>query len=257
MLGEHADFLRQRAPQVNYSARILYQELSRGRGYRGSYDTVKRFVQPLREVAVQAERVLTRFETPPGWQSQVDWGQGRVYFGQRAVVQHFFVLTLGYSRRGFYCAYPDEKLGCFLEAHERAFEHFGGHTDGVMIVSQADWYKSAQPPQRMIELTRGHGRAFLHACERTVSAGRGRLAHYRFPLAIGCGIASGELDRVSLFGRFDFIGPAANEAAKLQQHAWNEICVTREFGAVLNLDGRSLDAEWDLATKGWRLRSVT
>jgi hypothetical protein len=89
---------------------------------------VKRFVQPLREVAVQTERVLTRFETPPGWQSQVDWGQGRVYFGQRAVVQHFFVLTLGYSRRGFYCAYPDEKLGCFLEAHERAFEHFGGHT---------------------------------------------------------------------------------------------------------------------------------
>jgi transposase len=128
LLGEHADFLRQRAPQVNYSARILYQELSRGRGYGGSYDTVKRFVQPLREVAVQAEQVLTRFETPPGWQSQVDWGQGRVYFGQRAVVQHFFVLTLGYSRRGFYCAYPDEKLGCFLEAHERAFEHFGGHT---------------------------------------------------------------------------------------------------------------------------------
>jgi transposase len=56
LLGEHADFLRQRAPQVNYSARILYQELSRGRGYRGSYDTVKRFVQPLREVAVQTER---------------------------------------------------------------------------------------------------------------------------------------------------------------------------------------------------------
>ena len=104
-----------------------YAQISRGRGYRGSYDTVKRFVQPLREVAVQAERVLTRFETPPGWQSQVNWGQGRVYFGQRAVVQHFFVLTLGYSRRGFYCAYPDEKLGCFLEAHERAFEHFGGH----------------------------------------------------------------------------------------------------------------------------------
>lgn len=131
-----------------------------------------------------------------------------------------------------------------------------GTGDGVMIVSQADWYKSAQLHQRMIDLARGHGRDFLHACERTVSAGRGQLAHYRFPLAIGCGIASGELDRVFLFGRFDFIGPAANEAAKLQQHAWNEICVTREFGAVLNLDGWSLDAEWELATKGWRLRSV-
>ena len=98
------------------------------RGYnRGSYDTVKRFVQPLREVAVQAERVLTRFGDPTGV------GQGRVYFGQRAVVQHFFVLTLGYSRRGFYCAYPDEKLGCFLEAHERAFEHSGGSHPGAAV----------------------------------------------------------------------------------------------------------------------------
>lgn len=35
LLGEHADFLRQRAPQVNYSARILYQELSRGARLQG------------------------------------------------------------------------------------------------------------------------------------------------------------------------------------------------------------------------------
>ena len=130
-----------------------------------------------------------------------------------------------------------------------------GTGDGVMIVSQADWYKEAPDNRQMIEFKQGHARKFLHACERAVSAGRERLAHYNFPLAIGCGIASGELDRVFLFGRFDFIGPAANEAAKLQQHSWNEICVTREFGAVLNTDGWSLDAEWVLASKGWRLRS--
>lgn len=130
-----------------------------------------------------------------------------------------------------------------------------GTGDGVMIVSQADWYKEAPHNRQMNEFTRGHARKFLHACERAVLAGRERLAHYNFPLAIGCGIASGELDRVFLFGRFDFIGPAANEAAKLQQQAWNEICVTGKFGAVLNTDGWSLDAEWVLATKGWRLRS--
>jgi len=130
-----------------------------------------------------------------------------------------------------------------------------GTGDGVMIVSQADWYKEAPDNRQMIEFKQGHAIKFLHACERAVSAGRKRLAHYNFPLAIGCGIASGELDRVFLFGRFDFIGPAANEAAKLQQHSWNEICVTREFGAVLNTDGWSLDAEWVLASKGWRLRS--
>src|SRR5207237_10315188 len=47
LLAPHADYLRARAPQVRYSAQILFQEL-RQRGYRGSYDTVKLFVQPLR-----------------------------------------------------------------------------------------------------------------------------------------------------------------------------------------------------------------
>lgn len=128
LLSEHSEYLRERAAAVHYNARILYQELIRQHGYRGSYDTVKRFVQPLRAVQMAADQTLTRFETPPGQQSQIDWGQAAVYFGARRVVQHLFVLTLGYSRRGFYCAYPEEKQGCFLEAHERSFEHFGGHT---------------------------------------------------------------------------------------------------------------------------------
>lgn len=128
LMSEHTDYLRERAAQVGYNARILYQELTRSRGYAGSYETVKRFVQPLRAVERLAECTLRRFETPPGLQSQIDWGQAGVYFGARAVVQHLFVLTLGFSRRGFYAGYPEEKLGCFLDGHERAFEHFGGHT---------------------------------------------------------------------------------------------------------------------------------
>ena len=128
LLAKHAEFLHSRAPEVHHSARILYQELRAHRQYRGSYDTVRRFVAPLRASRVQADRALTRFETPPGWQSQIGWGQAQVYFRHRPVIQHLFVLTLGFSRRGFYCAFPDERLGQFLEAHERAFEHFGGHT---------------------------------------------------------------------------------------------------------------------------------
>jgi len=129
-----------------------------------------------------------------------------------------------------------------------------GTGDGVMIVSQADWYRGAKVNEPMTVLMRGHARDFLHACERAVVIGRDRFIHIRFPLAIGCGIASGDLDRVFLFGRFDFIGAAANEAAKLQQHAWNEVCVTRDFGALLGPDGWTPDAAWALATRGWRLR---
>lgn len=119
LLTAHADFLRDRAAQVNYSARILYQELRASRGYTGSYETVKRYVAPLREVQLQADRALFRFETPPGQQSQIDWGQARVPFRAGSVVVHVFVLTLGFSRRGFHQACADERLAQFLEAHER------------------------------------------------------------------------------------------------------------------------------------------
>jgi transposase len=128
LLTEHMDFLRERAAQVQYSAQILYQELRRHRGYLGSYETVKRFVAPLRELQLAAEATQMRFETAPGQQSQIDWGQATVPFhsGRRTI--HFFVLTLGYSRRGFYAPCADERLSQFLDAHERAFDHFGGHT---------------------------------------------------------------------------------------------------------------------------------
>jgi transposase len=128
LLAAHADYLRERASHVQYSAQILFQELRRQRGYTGSYETVKRFVAPLRELQIAAAATQTRFETAPGEQSQIDWGQASVGFrnGRRKV--HFFVLTLGYSRRGFYWPAADERLAQFLEAHERAFEHFGGHT---------------------------------------------------------------------------------------------------------------------------------
>jgi transposase len=128
LLAEHTTYLRSRAPQVQYSARILFQELRRSRGYRGSYETVKRFVRPLRTAEQAAERATVRFETPPGQQSQVDWGQARIYFQRRPVTLHVFILTLGYSRRSFHEPCLGETLSQFLDAHERAFEYFGGHT---------------------------------------------------------------------------------------------------------------------------------
>jgi transposase len=127
LLTQHAEYLRARAPKVRYSAQILFQEL-RQQGYGGAYDTVKRFVRPLRTARLLAEGTWTRFETPPGAQSQIDWGTATVRFREQPRVRHIFVLTLGFSRRGFYQVCPTERLPQFLDAHERAFEHFGGHT---------------------------------------------------------------------------------------------------------------------------------
>ena len=127
LLASESEYLRRRAAEVGYSAQVLFQELRR-REYRGSYETVKRFVRPLRETQLHAAVTRTRFETPPGLQSQIDWGQARVRLGAAWEVRHVFVLTLGFSRRSVYVPCLSEALGDLLDAHEQAFAHFGGHT---------------------------------------------------------------------------------------------------------------------------------
>jgi transposase len=97
LLSAHREWLAVRAPQVGYSARILYQELRGGRGYTGGYDTVKNTVRPLRAEAALAALTQCRFETAPGEQAQVDWGQVKVRFEDGPACIHVFVMTLGYS----------------------------------------------------------------------------------------------------------------------------------------------------------------
>lgn len=125
-----------------------------------------------------------------------------------------------------------------------------GTGDGVMIVSQADWYNDDENNTPMTSVKSGHAKDFLQACERTLSEGRKNLKEFSLP--IGCAIGAGELDRVFLFGRLDYIGPVANEVAKLQQHARDEICVTEKFRGLLEKDGENLER---LSAMGWRLRS--
>lgn len=128
-----------------------------------------------------------------------------------------------------------------------------GTGDGAMVVSQGDWHRDATIGEQRTTLVQTHAWDFLRACEHAVSNAHRQLEQATLPLAVGCGIACGELDRVFLFGRFDFLGSAANEAAKLQQHAWNEVCVTNEVKTLLDNDGRPTTADWQLANKGWRL----
>jgi transposase len=104
---------------------VLWREL-RGLGYPGSVAQVHRFVRPLRVDVRQARQATVRFETPPGQQAQVDFGQRRVWIGEQYVAAHLFVFTLGYSRRRYATAFPHQRLDAVRAGHEQAFEHFGG-----------------------------------------------------------------------------------------------------------------------------------
>lgn len=132
LLDAHREWLAQRAPEVNFSARILWQELRAHRGFAGSYVIVRRAVAPLRLEASVASLTQRRFETGPGEQAQCDWGQVTVRLGGVRTELHVFVMTLGYSRRGFAIAFTRERMHDLLAAHEAAFAHFGGRCEFLL-----------------------------------------------------------------------------------------------------------------------------
>jgi transposase len=126
-LDKFAEFLRGRAPEVGFNGRVLHREVA-ALGYAGSYPALARYIQPWRSEWRGEEIGTVRFETGPGEQSQIDWGSTWVWMGDERIRVHLFVMVLGYSRRVYARAYRSEGLDALLDAHERAFSHFGGRT---------------------------------------------------------------------------------------------------------------------------------
>jgi transposase len=109
------------------------QELLAEHGIRVSLRTVERAVADLRRDLLVEARACVRFETPPGRQLQIDFGSTFVPIGGEAVRVYLFVATLGYSRRGFVAAFRHERQSAWLDGLERAFRHFGGVPDEVLL----------------------------------------------------------------------------------------------------------------------------
>ena len=86
-----------------------------------------------RELAAEALATV-RFETPPGRQLQIDFGQCRTVVEDCEPGKLFlFVATLGYSRRVYAQAFRHERQSAWLEGIEGAFQHFGGLPGEVLI----------------------------------------------------------------------------------------------------------------------------
>ena len=117
--------MARRGPEVGWNGVVLHRELQT-QGVMGGYQQVQRAVQPLRTTRRWEARATVRFETGPGKQAQVDFGQLRVWIADVAIPVHLFVFTLGFSRRTIAYAYRNERLDALLDGHERALRHFGG-----------------------------------------------------------------------------------------------------------------------------------
>lgn len=128
-----SEWLRERFRRHAGNADVVRQELAREKHITVSLRTVERAVAPLRRELVAAARATVRFETPPGEQLQIDFGERRVEIGDVAVKVFLFVATLGYSRRLHVRAYGHERQDSWFDGMESAFRAFGGVPREVLL----------------------------------------------------------------------------------------------------------------------------
>src|ERR1700751_5987690 len=81
------------------NADVIRQELAAEKGILVSLRTLERAVRPYRQELAAQARATIRFETAPGKQLQIDFGERLVEIGGAQVKAFLFVATLGYSRR--------------------------------------------------------------------------------------------------------------------------------------------------------------
>jgi transposase len=110
--------------QDDYRASWVFDRIKQI-GYGGSYETVKKFIRPIKEQ--QARIAYARFETMPGLQAQVDWADFQIAEpnGKTSMV-YLFILVLGYCR-AIYAEFVRRcTLESFLDGHIHAFHYLGG-----------------------------------------------------------------------------------------------------------------------------------
>ncbi len=123
-LDEFKDYIEQRLklyPELT-SVSIL-REITEN-GYAGKESILRDYIRTIRPAASSE---IESFETEPGEQFQVDWGQGKTIISGIMTTIKYFVFVLAFSRM-FYAEFvKDEKLSTLINCHNNAFSYFGGY----------------------------------------------------------------------------------------------------------------------------------
>jgi len=115
---------------IAYKATWIYDRLF-NMGFCGSYEIVKRKVRELKDDHQKV--AYMRFETEPGYQAQVDFGEFQVYGANGAVTKYYlFSMILGYSRKVYAELIEHCDLPTFLDCHINAFNYFGGVPEQIL-----------------------------------------------------------------------------------------------------------------------------
>lgn len=202
-----------------YQASWIYHRL-RGYGFTGSYDIVKRAVKELKE---ESQRIAyMRFESEPGCQAQVDFGEFAVDRPDGSVLKcYLFSLILGYSRKIYAELVERCDMPSFLDCHIRAFEAMGG-VPGEILYDR----------MRNVYLGKISGKTRFNASMQ------GFAIHYGFTPKVAPAYAAwvkGKVERPFSFIREGFwrgYGFTSLSAANRDLHAWLKVKDERVHGTT-------------------------
>lgn len=129
-LDLYKEYLLQRMGEGCVNATVLLEEIQ-AQGYTGKITILRDFMRPHRKPSLAKASI--RYETPPGKQAQVDWGEFLLERedGTKKKI-HAFVMVMGYSRHKYLEFTEDERIDTLIGCHERAFAFFGGLPETIL-----------------------------------------------------------------------------------------------------------------------------
>lgn len=139
---EHIDA---RLRKYNLPGTVMIREI-RELGYTGGITILKDYMQQIKEAHVQ--RLVDRFETEPGRQGQMDWGEcGTIIHDGRRRKLHLFVFILGYSRYMWAEFTTSSRRPELFRLLEKSFKEIGGVVEEIVFDNM----------RQVVDVPRGRG----------------------------------------------------------------------------------------------------
>jgi transposase len=118
---------RQAPRKQRHTAHRIYKRIDRELSHKVAESTVRRYVRERkRQMGLGSGEIYIPQSYQWGEQAQIDWYEAWVWFGEEMQKAQIFSCRSMASGGAFHRAYERATQQAFLEAHEMAFDYFGG-----------------------------------------------------------------------------------------------------------------------------------
>jgi len=129
-LDDYKEYIQNRITAYPLSAARIHREIQE-LGFTGKYTIVKDYIREVRPT--RSVPAVYRYETEPGVQAQVDWGEcGYLDIDGKSRKLYCFSMILGYSWMRYAIFTLSTDVYTLIQCHLDAFEYFGGYTEEIL-----------------------------------------------------------------------------------------------------------------------------